>query len=70
MVKLLFIRFISIFWVNYLGAHHFLHKKAGRSAQALAGHSSVKMTEHYEAGHEIVWNDVDVGIALPFAGMT
>lgn len=45
----------------------FLHKKAGRSAQALAGHSSVKMTEHYEAGHEIVWNDVDVGIALPFA---
>lgn len=48
----------------------FLHKKAGRSAQALAGHSSVKMTEHYEAGHEIVWNDVDVGIALPFAEMT
>lgn len=48
----------------------FLHKKSGKSAQALAGHSSVKMTEHYEAGHEIIWNDVDVGIALPFANVT
>ncbi|MDM1757159.1 MULTISPECIES: phage integrase Arm DNA-binding domain-containing protein [Acinetobacter] len=48
----------------------FLHKKAGRSAQALAGHASAKMTEHYEAGHEIIWNDVDVGIALPFAKVT
>ena len=48
----------------------FLHKKAGRSAQALAGHSSKKMTEHYAAGHEIIWNDVDIGIALPFAEMT
>lgn len=48
----------------------FLHKKAGRSAQALAGHSNKKMTEHYEAGHEIIWNDVDVGISLPFAKVT
>lgn len=48
----------------------FLHKKAGRSAQALAGHSSVKMTEHYESGDEIIWNDVDVGIKLPFAEVT
>ena len=48
----------------------FLHKKAGRNAQALAGHASAKMTEHYEAGHEIIWNDVDVGIALPFAKVT
>lgn len=48
----------------------FLHKKAGRSAQALAGHSSVKMTEHYESGHEIIWNDVDVGIKLPFTEVT
>lgn len=48
----------------------FLHKKAGRSAQALAGYSSVKMTEHYESGDEIIWNDVDVGIKLPFAEVT
>lgn len=48
----------------------FLHKKAGRSAQALAGHTSAKMTEHYESGHEIIWNDVDIGIGLPFAEMT
>jgi integrase len=48
----------------------FLHKKSGRSAQALAGHASPKMTAHYEAGHEIIWNDVDVGIKLPFADVT
>lgn len=48
----------------------FLHKKAGHSAQALAGHSNEKMTHHYESGHEIVWNDVDVGITLPFAELT
>lgn len=46
----------------------FLHKKAGKSAQALAGHSTPQMTERYEAGHEIIWNDVDVGISLPFEG--
>lgn len=45
----------------------FLHKKSGKSAQALAGHSTAKMTAHYEAGHEIMWNDVDVGITLPFS---
>lgn len=48
----------------------FLHKKEGKSAQALAGHSTKKMTEHYESGHEIIWNDADVGIKLPFAEMT
>lgn len=48
----------------------FLHKKAGRSAQALAGHATAKMTAHYESGHEIIWNDVDVGIKLPFALLT
>ncbi|RZG71846.1 phage integrase Arm DNA-binding domain-containing protein [Acinetobacter sp. WCHAc060025] len=48
----------------------FLHKKAGRSAQALAGHATPKMTEHYESGHEIIWNDVDIGIKLPFADLT
>ncbi|WP_279324134.1 hypothetical protein [Acinetobacter sp. NIPH1876] len=34
MVKLLFIRFISIFWVNYLGAHH-LAVSQGDSRQAV-----------------------------------
>lgn len=47
----------------------FLHKKLGKSAQALAGHSTAKMTAHYEAGHEIIWNDVDVGITLPFSNL-
>ncbi|WHP06879.1 phage integrase Arm DNA-binding domain-containing protein [Acinetobacter corruptisaponis] len=45
----------------------FLHKKAGRSAQALAGHTTPAMTDKYASGHEIIWNDVDVGIKLPFA---
>ncbi|WP_347460956.1 phage integrase Arm DNA-binding domain-containing protein [Acinetobacter sp. ANC 7454] len=45
----------------------FLHKKAGKSAQTIAGHATEKMTKHYESGHEIIWNDVDVGIKLPFA---
>lgn len=48
----------------------FLHKKEGRSAQALAGHANQAMTQHYESGHEIIWNDVDVGIKLPFADVT
>lgn len=43
-----------------------LHKKAGKSAQTLAGHATEKMTEFYASGHEIVWNDADVGIDLPF----
>lgn len=43
-----------------------LHKKAGKSAQTLAGHATEKMTEFYASGHEIIWNDADVGIALPF----
>lgn len=43
-----------------------LHKKAGKSAQTLAGHATEKMTEMYASGHEIIWNDADVGIDLPF----
>lgn len=43
-----------------------LHKKAGKSAQTLAGHATEKMTEFYASGHEIIWNDADVGIDLPF----
>lgn len=45
----------------------FLHKKAGKNAQALAGHTSDQMTQKYASGHEVIWNDVDVGIKLPFA---
>ena len=48
----------------------FLHKKSGKSAQALAGHATKAMTAHYESGHEIIWNDVDVGINLPFTNVT
>ncbi|MEN8282580.1 phage integrase Arm DNA-binding domain-containing protein [Acinetobacter gerneri] len=48
----------------------FLHKKAGKSAQALAGHTTEMMTEKYATGHEIIWNEVDVGIKLPFADVT
>lgn len=43
-----------------------LHKKAGKSAQTLAGHATEKMTEMYASGHEIIWNDADIGIDLPF----
>lgn len=43
-----------------------LHKKAGKSAQTLAGHATERMTEMYASGHEIIWNDADVGINLPF----
>ena len=43
-----------------------LHKKSGKSAQVLAGHATEKMTEMYASGHEIIWNDADVGIELPF----
>lgn len=44
----------------------FLHKKSGKSAQTLAGHATEKMTELYASGHEIIWNDADIGIDLPF----
>lgn len=44
----------------------YLHKKAGISAQTLAGHANEKMTNFYASGHEIMWNDADVGIDLPF----
>jgi hypothetical protein len=40
----------------------FMHKKAGKSAQQLAGHTTARMTEVYASGHEITWNDVDIGI--------
>ena len=42
----------------------FLHKKEGLSAQELAGHSSKNMTQKYESGHDIVWNDAEIGISL------
>ncbi|EOR07819.1 hypothetical protein [Acinetobacter genomosp. 15BJ] len=45
----------------------FLHKKAGHSVQALDGHTTEALTEKYASEHEILWNDVDVGIKLPFA---
>lgn len=48
----------------------FMHKKAGKSAQQLAGHTTERMTEVYASGHEITWNDVDIGISLPFADVT
>lgn len=48
----------------------FMHKKAGKSAQQIAGHRTEKMTEVYASGHEISWNDVDIGITLPFADVT
>ena len=41
-----------------------LHKKAGKSAQTLAGYATEKMTEIYASSHEIIWNDADVGIDL------
>lgn len=47
----------------------FMHKKAGKSAQQLAGHTTARMTEVYASGHEITWNDVDIGIALPFSDL-
>lgn len=48
----------------------FMHKKAGKNARALAGHTTELMTDRYASGHEIIWNDVDVGIKLPFADVT
>lgn len=42
----------------------YLHKKKGLSAQNLAGHASKNMTQKYESGHDILWNDVDIGISL------
>lgn len=48
----------------------FMHKKSGKSAQQLAGHTTARMTEVYASGHEIAWNDVNIGISLPFADVT
>lgn len=45
----------------------FLHKKAGKDAQKIAGHATQAMTTKYASGHEIMWNDVNVGIKLPFS---
>lgn len=42
----------------------FLHKKKGLSAQNLAGHSKQQMTKKYEAGHEILWSDAEIGTSL------
>lgn len=44
----------------------YLYKQMGRDPQALAGHSNAAMTEMYASGHGIVWNDVEVGLTLPF----
>jgi integrase len=44
-----------------------LYKQMGRDPQALAGHANPEMTEVYAVGHgNIVWNDVEVGLKLPF----
>ncbi|CAM4295751.1 phage integrase Arm DNA-binding domain-containing protein [Acinetobacter pragensis] len=57
-------QFPSFHEIRALSIH--LHKKAGKSAQTLAGHATEKMTEMYASGHEIIWNDADIGIDLPF----
>ncbi|WP_313422774.1 hypothetical protein [Stenotrophomonas rhizophila] len=33
--------------------------------QALMGHSSAAMTEHYLDGHDVPWNEVHAGSVLP-----
>lgn len=44
-----------------------LYKQMGRDPQALAGHTNPEMTKHYASGHStIIWNDVEVGLKLPF----
>ena len=43
----------------------FLYKKAGHDQkliQDLMAHSSGKMTEHYQAGHDVEWLDITIGI--------
>ncbi|MEB3754893.1 phage integrase Arm DNA-binding domain-containing protein [Acinetobacter sp. MD2(2019)] len=45
----------------------FLHKKENKSGQKIAGHSTSRMTEHYESGHDIIWNDATPGILLPYS---
>lgn len=45
-----------------------LYKQMGKDPQALAGHTSPEMTELYASGHTtILWNDVEVGLKLPFS---
>lgn len=44
-----------------------LYKQMGKDPQSLAGHTSPEMTELYATGHAtILWNDVEVGLKLPF----
>ena len=51
--------------VRALSIH--LYKQLGKDPQALAGHASAQMTELYASGHStILWNDVEVGMKLPF----
>ena len=43
------------------------YERAGFSreyVQALAGHSTVRMTAHYAEGHEEVWSDVEAGLGV------
>lgn len=42
----------------------YLHKKKGLSAQNLAGHAQKGMTEYYESGHGIIYQDATIGISL------
>lgn len=51
--------------VRALSIH--LYKQLGKDPQALAGHASAQMTDMYASGHStILWNDVEVGMKLPF----
>ncbi len=47
----------------------FMQKKAGietSKTQVLMGHSSEKMTEHYQEKHEIIWNEVETEVLQKF----
>ena len=51
--------------VRALSAH--LYKKAGHDQnliQGLMAHSSGRMTEYYQAGHEIEWVDMTIGLDM------
>lgn len=44
-----------------------LYKQMGKDPQSLAGHANPEMTQMYASGHTtILWNDVEVGLKLPF----
>lgn len=63
--KLCGIEGVTFHEVRALSAH--LYKKAGHDQkliQDLMAHSSGKMTEHYQAGHEIEWLDMTIGLEV------